>query len=570
MLIGQQAKLNAEYDVIVLGAGAAGMAAAIFSALRGCKTLLAERTEFLGGTSALSAATTWVPNTRHASEVGAEDSRDKVLGYLDRAVGNRAPRKMREAFVDRGPEAIHTLEDATVVKFRPRPFHPDYLYELEGSTSCGRALEPYPFDAKALGDDLKLVRPPIPEFTILGGLMIDRDDIAHLLKMGKSLKSFAYAAKLVGSYYWQKMRFGRGTRLVMGNALIGRMLMAARQLNVDIVTNAKVAAIAPLGDRSHRLDIQIDGKATQTIAKNGVILASGGFSRHPQRRSEMLPHPLPPVSPAAPGHTGELHDIVMELGAHYAEGAAQPCFWAPVSIRKRADGTQASFPHFVLDRSKPGILTVDKSGRRFINESRSYHEFVSAMYAANKGSSTIPVYLICHAPALKKYGLGMVRPGAKNLKPYLDDGYLVRGDTLAELAGKIDIDQAVLAQTVKTFNTYAATGIDEEFGRGSTVYERANGDPEHGPNPTLGALTEGPFYAVRLWPGDIGSAIGLAADEHARILGQDGTPIPGLFVCGNDMNSIMGGVYPGPGITIGPGIVFGYIAAESACAGAAA
>jgi len=551
------------FDVIVLGAGAAGMASAVFSALKGQRVLLVERTEYLGGTSAFSAATTWVPLTRYSDAFGTQDSAENVLGFLDRAVGNRAPRALREAFVTQGAQAIHTLEDQAGVQFRPRPFHPDYLHELEGSTSNGRALEPEPFDARSLGDDLDLVRPPIPEFTILNGLMIDRDDIPHLLNMKKSLASLTYALRLIATYYIQKLRYGRGTRFVMGNALIGRLLQAARQLGVTIVTQTQVTNLEALGGRTHELTLN-QGQNTRRIqATKGVVLASGGFARHPEKRQEMLPSPAPAHSPAAPGHTGELHDIVLKMGAHYSDTAEQPCFWAPVSHRKRSDGTMAAFPHFVLDRSKPGIISVGRDGKRFTNESRSYHEFVSAMYAADKDGSHMPVYLIADARAIAKYGLGMIRPGGANLKPFLKDRYLTEGRTLNALAANLGIDAAGLAESVDRMNSFADTGIDEDFARGSTVYERANGDADHKPNPTLGKLETAPYYAVRLWPGDIGSAVGLMTDEEARLLRKDGSVIEGLYAVGADMNSIMGGVYPGPGITIGPGIVFGYIAAQS-------
>lgn len=558
-----------EFDVVVLGAGAAGMAAAIFAGLQGERVLLIERTEYLGGTSALSAATTWVPLTRWSNAFGTDDSSEKVLGFLDRAVGNRAPRALREAFVARGKDAIHTLHDKTDVQFRPRPFHPDYLYEIEGSTSNGRALEPEPFDARVLGDDLQLIRPPIPEFTILDGLMIDRDDIPHLLKMKRSFGSLVYSMRLIGSYFLQKWRYGRGTRLVMGNALIGRMLLSARKLGVTIVAETKVSELEPLGEGAFRLALIGQGRSLSVVARKGTILASGGFARHPEKRQTLLPAPQPEVSPAAPGHTGELHDIVLGLGAHYSDTLAQPCFWAPVSHRKRADGSTAAFPHFVLDRSKPGIISVGRDGKRFMNESRSYHEFVSGMYAANKDGSHVPIYLIADATAIAKYGMGMVRPGGANLKPFIADSYLTEGATLYELARKLGIDADGLKDSVARMNRYAETGVDEDFQRGSTVYECANGDATHGPNPTLGKLETAPYYAVKLWPGDIGSAMGLVTDDHARLTRADGSVIEGLYACGADMNSIMGGVYPGPGITIGPGIAFGYIAAMTASGAAA-
>jgi glycine/D-amino acid oxidase-like deaminating enzyme len=545
-----------DYDVVVIGAGAGGLAAATFAALEGARVLLVERTGFVGGTTAYSAGTAWVPNTRLAATVGAEDSPERALAYLDSAVGNRAPRAMREAFLAAGPKAIHRLMDATVVQFRARPFHPDYLHELEGSTDRGRALEPEPFRAAALGRDLNLIRPAIPEFTILGGLQVDRTDIGHLLSMGKSLKSLTYSVGLVGAYLVDRLRFGRSARLVMGNALVGRLLFAAKNAGVELRVSTQVTALAP---EAGGMRVSFAGGET-ALARGGVILATGGFSLHPARRAEMLPRPLAEHSPGAPGHTGELHDIALGLGARYGEGAASHVFWAPVSKRQRADGSWAVFPHFVFDRSKPGIIAVGADGRRFTNEARSYHEFALAQYA----TGNIPAFLVTDAEGLRKYGLGMVRPGGHGAKALAADGYLVQAPTLAGLAGKLGVDAGNLTETVEEMNGFAETGVDARFHRGETVYERANGDASHGPNPTLGRIGTGPFCAVRLWPGDIGAATGLATDEHARVLDGEGKPIPGLFACGNDMQSIMGGVYPGPGITIGPAITFGYIAALDA------
>lgn len=230
----------------------------------------------------------------------------------------------------------------------------------------------------------------------------------------------------------------------------------------------------------------------------------------------------------------------------------------------------AVFPHFVFDRSKPGTVCVGRDGRRFVNESTSYHRFVQAMYGANRDGSTIPAFLIADARALRAYGLGMVRPGGLGLRRYLKNGYLIRAESLRELAERAGIDAGGLLQTVMRMNGYARSGMDPEFARGSIVCERANGDPaQGGPNPTLGPIGTPPFYAVRLWPGDIGAATGLVCDENARVQGRDG-PIHGLYACGADMHSVMGGVYPAPGITIGPAIAFAYIAARHAAGKTAA
>ena len=557
--------LRPDWDVVVLGGGAAGLAAALFAALDGARTLLIERSEHVGGTSALSAGTVWIPNTRHGDAGGNADSPEQALAFLDAAVGNRAPRAMRQAFLEAGPEAIRRLEEQTVVRFRARPFHPDYLYELEGSVSGGRALEALPFDGGTLGRALRKLRPPIPEFTLLGGMMVDRDDIGHLMNLTKSRTSFGHVARMLSGYAVDRLRHGRGARLVMGNALVGRLLRAALDAGVTVATETEVTDIA--GDGAARtVTAKRGGREEQLTATGGVILASGGFARHPQRRAEFLPDPLPEYSPAAPGNTGALHDIALALGARYGEGAEQPVFWAPVSRRKRRDGSMAVFPHFVLDRSKPGIISVGRDGRRFVNESLSYHQFVAAMYAANRDGSTIPAFEICDADALRKYGLGMVHPGGRGLVPFLADGYLVRADTLAELAGVLEIDPAGLAETVERMNGFAETGEDTDFQRGTNVYQRANGDPKHGPNPTLGPIRTAPFYAIRLWPGDIGAAIGLETDTDARVLGPDGAPLDGLYACGNDMHSVMGGVYPAPGINLGPAIAFAYLAARHAAA----
>ncbi|WP_281684973.1 FAD-dependent oxidoreductase [Thalassobaculum salexigens] len=551
--------LRPDWDVVVLGGGAAGLAAALFAALDGARTLLIERSEHVGGTSALSAGTVWIPNTRHGDAGGNADSPEQALAFLDAAVGNRAPRAMRQAFLEAGPEAIRRLEEQTVVRFRARPFHPDYLYELEGSVSGGRALEALPFDGGTLGRALRKLRPPIPEFTLLGGMMVDRDDIGHLMNLTKSRTSFGHVARMLSGYAVDRLRHGRGARLVMGNALVGRLLRAALDAGVTVATETEVTDIA--GDGAARtVTAKRGGREEQLTATGGVILASGGFARHPQRRAEFLPDPLPEYSPAAPGNTGALHDIALALGARYGEGAEQPVFWAPVSRRKRRDGSMAVFPHFVFDRSKPGIISVGADGKRFTNEARSYHEFAIAMFR----TGTIPAFLVTDAAGLRKYGLGMVRPGGHGWAKFLADGYLTEGATLADLAAKLEIDAGNLEETVRRMGDFARTGVDEDFHRGETVYECGNGDASHGPNPTLAALAEAPFYAVRLYPSDIGSATGLHTDADAQVIGADNKPLGGIYACGNDMHSIMGGVYPGPGITIGPGITFGYVAARHA------
>lgn len=556
-----------EFDIVVIGAGGAGMAAALFAAIEGASVLLVEHTEFVGGTTAWSAGTSWIPGSKHAAKVNPGDTLAETARYLDNAVGNRTPKAVREAFLRHSCAAVDEVESHSELKYRPYPKHPDYISDLGGSTLNGRALEPLPFDGRLLGRELfALLRPPIPEFTVIGGMMVDRTDINHLLAMTKSWVSFRHSVKIVLRHAMDRLSWPRGTRLVMGNAHVARLLYSlSKHEKVTIAMSTKVAHIVRGVRGVDRVDIESGGDRRSIRAKKGLVLASGGFNRHPELRAQMLPGVPSEWSPTAPGNTGQTHDLVKHLGAVYGQGGLSHAFWAPVSLRRRADGTTAVFPHFVMDRAKPGMITVNAKGERFLNESTSYHLFGLAMQKAHQITPSIPAYLVCDAEALRKYGIGMVRPGGKVLGPFLADGYLTEGATLAELAGKLSMDSHALQASVLQNNRSAETGVDTDFHRGETAYQQNLGDPAWtGKNPNIGPLQTAPFYAVRLYPGDIGASTGFATNEHAQVIGSEGLVIGGLYAVGNDMHSMMGGTYPAPGITIGPGLVFGRIAARHA------
>jgi succinate dehydrogenase/fumarate reductase flavoprotein subunit len=299
------------------------------------------------------------------------------------------------------------------------------------------------------------------------------------------------------------------------------------------------------------------------MARRGVVLAGGGFNEHPDLRRELIPAQVT-HSPRAGTARGELLSRALALGAQLSQRDGSAAHWAPVSIRRRRDGTTAVFPHLVFDRAKPGTLVVDASGKRFVNESVSYHQFGERMLqAAADGQRRAHAYLIADHGALVRYGLGMVRPGGRGLTPYLRDGYLVREASLQALARQLGMEPEVLMASVGRINAAARTGVDVDFGRGSTLYQRNLGDPGVQPNPTLGPLETPPFYAVRLHTGDIASSVGLVTDVDARVL-REGRPIAGLFAVGNDMQSVMGSAYPGPGINLGPAVVFALAAASAA------
>jgi succinate dehydrogenase/fumarate reductase flavoprotein subunit len=557
-------QLSPRYDVVVLGSGAAGLSAAVFAALEGAKVLLVERTEFVGGTSALSGGTVWAPGTATGQSVNGDDTRQAVSDFLDSAVGNHGVKDMREAFLDAAPEVISTLERMTQVAFRPYPKHPDYEWDHPNPTLNGRAIEPVPFDTRAMGELRNAIRPPIPEFTVLGGMNIDRVDIGHLLNRYKSVGSFAHVAKIVLRFARDKAVYGRHTRLVMGAALIGRLLATLQDLNGDIALNTEGTGLSQPENGQTKLTLSAGGAQQTLDVDGGVILATGGFGRSKERRAQYLPEALEYDSPSAPGHTGVAHDLVDTLGAVYADGNDQNAFWAPCSIRTRADGSRAVYPHFVLDRSKPGSVCVNLDGARFVNETRSYHAFGKTMLEG--GAATKAAWIIMDAKGIAKYGLGMVRPGGDDLKPYLKDGYLIQAGSIQELAQKTGTNPDTLAASIADINAAADKGHDDSFGRGGSPYQQHNGDVTVSPNPTLGRIAQAPFYAVKMQPADIGTAKGFASTTNAELTRADGSVIEGIYAAGNDLHSIMGGTYPGPGITLGPGLVFGAIAARHAAA----
>ena len=545
-------------DFIVVGSGAAGMTAALTGSMLGLKVKIFEKADVIGGTTSLSAGSVWIPNSIHSTP-GA-DSEEKTRVYLSNTVGNRLKPALCDAFLKHGPAMISFLSD-TDVKFRAYPKHPDYLADADGATLSGRALEPLPFNGARLGKDFSRLRDPLPEFTILGGMMVNRDDIANLLNATHKLASLTRSSQLLAGYAWDRLRFHRGTRLVMGNALVGRLYSALRKQGVPVDTNMNVTELIQKNNKVMGVKIDNGRQTLRELSKHGVILASGGFSRHPVLRKTLLPDPVPEFSPLPATITGDGVSIGMDAGGSIGHGHAENCFWTPVSIRKRKDGSTAVFPHFILDRGKPGLIAVDQSGRRFVNEATDYHSFGKAMFA-NKTRGTIPCHFLCDYKFIRKYGLGMVRPRASNLAELLLEGYVLKGATIFDLSKQLKIDTDGLLAEVKAQNEYARIGVDADFNKGQNPYECNLGDPQHTPNPCLGPIETPPFFAIKVYPGDLGASLGLVTDENARVLGRNDEPVPGLYACGNDMDSVMAGVYPGPGITIGPAMTFGYVAAK--------
>ncbi len=553
-----------EVDLLVAGAGPAGMAAALVAAIEGLDVLLCEKSDQVGGTGATSAGTLWIPGNHQSRDAGFSDSADDADRYLDALIGEDTNRALRDAYLTTGPTAIDYFSSRTEVKFLPCGPHPDYRSNMPGAAYAGRAIIPEPFDGRLLGDAFAQVRPPIPEFMVLGGMMVGKADIPPLLNRYRSLSDFSYAAILFMRYLADRLRYRRGTRIMMGNALVGRLFYSLRRRNVPILFDTRLAGL--LGDRHGVSGARVTsgGRDITVRARKGVVLATGGYGHNKRWRDAFMPQPVPAHSMSHAGNSGDGVTLGDSIGAAIGPDNCTSGLWTPVSVTRRSDGSEGLFPHLAMDRAKPGLIAVNAAGRRFVNEACSYHDFVLAMFESHKTVPSIPAFLICDAPFIRKFGLGAIYPGHRDIASFERNGYLTRAASLDDLAATLSIDADGLRETVKRHNSFAMTGIDTDFGKGETDLNRFNGDAAHTPNPCIGEISTPPFYAVTVWPADIAVSTGLSTDGDARVLAQDGAPIPGLYACGNDMASVMGGSYPGPGTTLGPALVFAYRAAMHA------
>jgi succinate dehydrogenase/fumarate reductase flavoprotein subunit len=551
---------DVEADLLVIGAGAAGMTAALVGALEGLKTVLCEKSDTVGGTTATSAGTVWIPGSRQSEAAGVPDTIDAAKTYLAAILGADADDDRLAAYLATGPVVLDYLEQRTSVAFVPPPVHPDY-HAQPGAAVGGRALATVPFDGRRLGRDFVRVRPPRREFLVLGGMMVGKNDIPSLLRPFRSPQNFAHAMRLLMRQALDRIRYSRGTRLIMGNALVARLLYSLKRLAVEIRYRTALSELIEQQGRIVGAHFTTAGGEFTVRAKKGVVLATGGVGWSSALRGRLFPQETQRHSLAPESVTGDGILAAERVRGEIAHDIRSPALWMPSSVMRQPDGHISVFPHIMLDRAKPGLLAVNGAGRRFVNEADCYHDFVAAMLRAQATASSIPSYLICDRSFIRDYGLGLIHPGTRNLTRYTRSGYLLCGDTVAKLAREIGVDGGALAQTIDRYNRFAETGTDEDFGRGASELNRFNGDPLNKPNPCLRKIGPGPYFAVAVWPADLASSAGLHTDLNGRVLTSERQPIPGLYAAGNDAASIFRGTYPGPGTMIGPAMVFAWRAA---------
>lgn len=544
-----------ETDVVVIGSGAAGLTAAITARTLGLEVLVVEKTALFGGTTAYSGGAPWIPCNHVMKQAGLDDTREAAETYLHATLGERYDEDLVSSYLDNAPSMLQFMERHSEVRFKPF-LAPDYEVQ-PGAARC-RTLLTQEYDGRLLGERLAELRMPLPQLMLFGSLQIEGADIHPMRNVFKTWAGFKHTVRVMRRFMLDKLRHGRGTRIVNGNALAARLFHSALKAGVTLWKNTPALELVQQDGAVRGVVVQHEGQRVVVRARQGVLLATGGYGANEQWRARYIPlarhhHSLQPE-----GNMGDGVRLGQTAGGVHDARHAGDCIWTPVSVLRKSDGSVLKYPHIFIDRAMPGCIAVGPDGKRFVNEGCSYQNFVREMHRRNFGT----VHLVANRAFLRTYGMGLAKPAPFPVKPYLDAGYLIEAPTLADLARRIGVDPSQLEATVQRFNEGARRGEDPEFDKGADPHSRFRGDATHQPNPAVAPVGDGPYYALALHPGDLSTVGGLNTNGRAQVLDAQGQPIPGLYAAGLDMNSMMRGGYPGGGSSIGPAMTFGYVAAR--------
>ncbi len=542
-------------DVVIVGSGGGGMVAALAAADTGASALVLEKQDKVGGSTAMSGGIAWIPNNPVMRADGVSDSYEDAMVHFEAVVGDVGPAssfERRHAFLTAGPEMVTFLQGRGV-RFAYCPGYSDYYSSAKGGHDNGRGIEPVPFDGRVLGSWLQKLQPGLAQSL---GLAVMTNEARALSHYNRSARAFAISARVVLRTYAARLR--RQALLTNGASLIAQMLQIALASEIPVWTEAPLEELIVEDGRVVGVRTTRAGSPVKVRARQGVLLAAGGFAHNPEMRGEYggdQPNRAR-WSISNPGDTGEVLQAAMRLGAR--TDFMDEAWWLPSPRTGR-------FGQSTLDqaRQRPRTIYVDAAGQRFVNESNSYMEVGKAMYARDKTSRAVPCWLIFDDRYRKRYAHQRSSPGRFPRK-LLESGMLKQAWTLDDLAHMCDIDAAGLSGTDERFNQNAVRGIDPDYGRGESAYNRALGDPNHKVHPCLGPIDEPPYYAVQVVPGDIGTCGGLVTNEHAQVVDREDRPIEGLYATGNGTATVMGRHYLGPGASIANTMVFGYVAARHA------
>lgn len=553
------------FDIIIVGSGAGAMASSIVASDHGLSVLVVEKSGKFGGTSALSGGGIWIPNNDHFKAKGGQDSYQQAFDYLKASTENRVSDSRLHAYLTHAPEMIRYLERKSRVRYAVAEKYPDYYPHLEGSLAGGRTLDPEIFDTTCMGDEVENQLKASASTLLMGKIAWTARDAHKAMARERGWRLLLL--KLIMKYkldFGQRRKTRRDRRAALGSSLVASLRQSMTDRNIPLWLDTDFTDIVFSQDRVCGIEVVRDGEKQTLNAKLAVIFASGGFEQNQKLRDKYLPSPSNVKWSATPpgNNTGVALEAGIRAGAN--TDIMDWCWWSPTVKVPKEDKARGLF----AERAFPGAIVVDGLGKRFVNEAAPYLEFGDAMYrnnAATDGKS-LPAWVIFDANFRFNYAMGpfmpaQIQPDSRLPKGWLNTLYW-KADSLDELAKQIKIDADGLSHTVERINRFATTGVDEDFGRGSNVFDRYYGDTNVKPNPCLAPIVKGPFYAMRIEAGDIGTKGGLLTNEHAQVMNTDNMPIAGLYAIGNCSASVMGQSYPGAGATLGPAMTFGYIAAN--------
>ncbi len=544
-------------DVVVVGAGGAGMTAALAAKKRGLDTVLLEKSAYFGGSTARSGGGVWIPNNYALKKAGLSEDPEVARTYLDAIVGDVVPKERRDTFLERGPEVLDFVRDNTPLRFTWVPQYADYHPEAPGGRPEGRSCEPIPMDARFLGEELSRLHPPYTKAP--ANLIITQADYRKISLGWRTLRGPITMVKVTLKRILSGLL--RRRMYAMGNAIAIGLRKGLIDARVPVHYETELVDLVLEDGRVVGVRVRQGDEERVVRARRGVILGSGGFERNLELREKYLPQPT-----SADWTTGSQYNTGGGLLAGIAAGAEidlmDDGWWGPtIPLPGR--------PWFCLaERNLPGSLIVNQAGRRYMNEALPYVEAVHAMYDGEAtGVGHVPSWLVIDQRYRNRYVFAGLLPRQPFPGRWYKEGVVKKAASIEELAGEIEVPAEALTATVERFNGFAVSGVDEDFHRGESAYDKYYSDPAVKPNPSLHVIDEGPFYAVKIVPGDLGTKGGLVTDEKARALRADGSVIPGLYAAGNCSSAVMGHTYAGPGATIGPALTFGYLAAEDIASG---
>ena len=538
-------------DVVVVGCGGAGMTAALAAAHHGLDTLVVEKTGYFGGSTARSGGGVWIPGNYALRKAGVEDSLDEATTYLESIVGDEVPAERRRTLLARGPEALEFVRDHSKADFVWVPHYSDYYPEAPGGRAGGRSVEPRAIDGRVIGDELARLHPPYMAAPV--GMVVSQANYRWLSLAMRTVRgpltALLVTLRRLFNLALRRPMYGMGPAMCIG------LRAGLQRAGVPIWYDTELTELVLEQDRVTGVRLLRDGQPSVVHARRGVIVASGGFEKNAEMRQKWQPSPATDEwTTGAASNTGG--GIIAGVAAGADVALMDDAWWGPTI-------PLTGGPYFCLaERNLPGSIIVNSAGKRYANEASPYVDAIHAMYDGEAtGVSHVPSWMILDQRYRNRYVFAGLGPRQPFPGRWYKHGTLFKSDTIEGLAEQIGVSASGLRGTVTRFNEMAVTGVDSDFHRGESAYDRYYADPKVKPNPSLAVIDKAPFYAVKIVPGDLGTKGGIVTDERARALRPDGSVIPGFYAVGNASSAVMGHTYAGAGATIGPAIVFGYLAA---------